>query len=40
MIGQEQMVNSSADEIDTRVDNQPIVLPEQGQEMREHTTRR
>jgi hypothetical protein len=31
------MVNTSADDVDTMVDNQPIVLPEQGQEIREHT---
>jgi hypothetical protein len=29
------MVNTSADDVDTMVDDQPIVLPEQGQEMRE-----
>jgi hypothetical protein len=27
------MVNTSADDVDTMVDDQPIVLPEQGQEM-------
>jgi len=37
-IGQGEMVNSSADDVDTMVDDQPIVLPEQGHEMREHTT--
>ena len=31
------MVNTSADEVDTMVDDQPIVLPEQCQEMRQHT---
>jgi len=31
------MVNTSADDVDTMVNYQPIVLPEQGQEMREHT---
>jgi hypothetical protein len=36
-IGQGEMVNTSADDVDTMVDNQPILLPEQGQEMREHT---
>jgi len=36
-IGQGEMVNRSADDVDTMVDNQPILLPEQGQEMREHT---
>jgi hypothetical protein len=29
------MVNTSADDVDTMVDDQPIVLPEQGQEMSE-----
>jgi len=29
------MVNTSADDVDTMVDDQPIVLPEQGKEMRE-----
>jgi hypothetical protein len=38
-IGQGEMVNISADHIDTMVDNQPIVLPKQGQEMCEHTPR-
>ena len=36
-IGQGEMVNTSADDVDTIIDDQPIVLPEQGQEMREHT---
>jgi hypothetical protein len=36
-IGQGEMVNTSADDVDTKVDHQPIVLPEQGQEMRENT---
>ena len=36
-IGQGEMVNTSADDVDTMVDDQPIVLPEQCQEMREHT---
>ena len=31
------MVNTSADDVDTMVDNQAIVLPEQSQEMCEHT---
>jgi len=31
------MVNTSADDVDTMVDDQPTVLPEQGQQMREHT---
>jgi hypothetical protein len=31
------MVNTSADDDDTIVDDQPIMLPEQGQEMRKHT---
>jgi hypothetical protein len=33
------MVNTLADDVDTMVDDQPIVLPEQGQDMREHTPR-
>jgi len=37
-IGQGEMVNTSADDVDTMVDDEPTVLPEQGQEMREHTT--
>ena len=36
-IGQGEMVNPSPDHEDTMVDDQPIELPEQGQEMREHT---
>ena len=36
-IGQGEMVNASADDADTVVDDQPTALPEQGQEMREHT---
>jgi len=36
-IGQGEMVNTSADNADTMVDDQPTVLPEQGQELREHT---
>jgi hypothetical protein len=36
---QGEMVNTSAHDVDTMVDDQPIVLPEQGQEMREHTSR-
>jgi len=35
-IGQGEMVNTSADDVDTMVDDQPIVLPEQCQEMPEH----
>jgi hypothetical protein len=31
------MVNTSADSVDTMVDDRPIMLPEQGQEMREHS---
>ena len=38
-IGQGEMVNTSADDADTMVDDEPTVLPEQGQEMREHTPR-
>jgi len=33
------MVNTSPDDVDTLVDDQPIMLPEQGQEMRKPTTR-
>jgi hypothetical protein len=33
------MVNTSADYIDTMEDNQPIVLPEHGREMRQHNPR-
>jgi hypothetical protein len=36
-IGQGQMVNTSADDADTMVDDEPTVRPEQDQEMREHT---
>jgi len=35
-IGQGEMVNTSADDEDTMVDDQPIFQPEQGQKMREH----
>jgi hypothetical protein len=35
-IGHTEMVNSSVHDVDTMVD-EPTVLPEQGQEMREHT---
>jgi len=38
-IGQGEMVDTSADNVDTMVDDQRIVLPEQGQEMRKHTPR-
>jgi hypothetical protein len=38
-IRQGEMVNTSADDVDTIVDNQPIVRPEQGQEMRDDTLR-
>jgi len=38
-IGQGEMVHTSAGDADTMVDNQPTVLPEQGQEMRKHTPR-
>jgi hypothetical protein len=37
MLGQGEMLNTSADDVDTMVDDQPIVLPEHGQEIREHT---
>jgi hypothetical protein len=33
------MVNSSADDVDPKVDDEPTVLHKQGQEMREHTPR-
>jgi hypothetical protein len=36
-IGQGEMVNTSEDDADTMVDDQPTVLPEQGQEMRKQT---
>ena len=38
-IGQGEMVNTPADDVGTMVDDQPIGLPEQGREMREHTPR-
>jgi hypothetical protein len=38
-LGQGEMVNTSADDVDTMVDDQPIVLPEQGQEMRKSSPR-
>jgi len=38
-IGQGEMVNTLADDIDTMVDDQPTVLPKQVQEMCEHTPR-
>ena len=38
-IGQGEMVNTLADDVVTMVDDQPTMLPEQGQEMREHTPR-
>jgi hypothetical protein len=37
-IAQGEMVNTSADDADTMVDNEPTLRPEQCQEMREHTT--
>jgi len=37
MNGQGEMVNTSANNVDTRAEDQPIVIPEQGQEMIEHT---
>ena len=37
MIGQGEMVNTSADDVDTMGDYHPIVLPEHGQEMCKHT---
>jgi hypothetical protein len=36
---QGQMVNTLADYVDTMVDGEPTMLPEKGQEMREHTPR-
>jgi hypothetical protein len=36
-IGQGEMVNTPADNADTAVDDQPTMLPEQGQEMRDLT---
>jgi hypothetical protein len=33
------MVNTSGDDADTIVDDQPTVLPEQGQAVRKHTPR-
>jgi hypothetical protein len=33
------MVNTSADDVDSMLDDPPIVLPKQGREMREHTPR-
>jgi len=38
-IGQGEMVNTSADDADTMVDDEPPMLLEQGQEMREHSPR-
>jgi hypothetical protein len=37
MIGQGKMVHRSADDKDTTVDDQPIMLPQPGQEMSKHT---
>ena len=39
MLGQGEMVNTSADNVDTMVVDEPTVLPKQGQEMSEHTPR-
>jgi hypothetical protein len=39
MIGQEDMVKMSAGDVATLVDDQPLAIPEQGQGIREHTTR-
>ena len=36
-IGEREMVNTSADYVDTIEDDQPIILPEQGEEMCEYT---
>jgi hypothetical protein len=38
-IGQSEKINTSADDADTMVDDEPTVLPAQGQEIREHTPR-
>jgi len=38
-LGQGEMVNTLADDVDTMVYDQPIVLPEQGQMMSENTPR-
>jgi hypothetical protein len=38
-MGLGEMANTSADDLDTIADDQPIMLPEEGQEMREHTPR-
>jgi len=38
-IGQGEMVNTSAEDVDTMVDNQPIALPEQAQELHPYTQR-
>jgi len=35
MFAQGDMVNTSADDVDTMADNYPVVLPEEGQEMHE-----
>jgi len=39
IIGEGEIANTSADDVDTIVYDEPIMLPEQGQEMREHTPR-
>jgi hypothetical protein len=36
-IGQGEMVMTFANDVDPMVDDRPILLPEQGQEMHEHT---
>jgi len=38
-IGQGKLVNTSADDADTMVDDEPTVLPDQGHEMQGHTPR-
>jgi hypothetical protein len=38
-IGQGEMVNTFVHDVDTMVEDQPVVLPEQGQEMCDHTPR-
>ena len=37
-ISQGEMVKTRADDLDTMVHDQPIMLPEQGQELRKDTT--
>jgi len=39
-IGQGETINTSADDVDTMIDDQPILLPVHCQEMRKRTPRR